>query len=88
MGYELRGCRWALNRLYSKLAVNQHRKETPDLHAKGTPVLRQAGTARAPRRSWSGLRGLGARGGVRRICEHQARFLKRQLSFPVSTLSQ
>src|ERR1700678_2423460 len=44
---------------------------------------------RAPRRSWSGLRSRGARGlASSRLLEGQARFLKRQLSLPVSTMSQ
>src|SRR5271166_2864486 len=44
---------------------------------------------RSPRRSWSGLRSRGERGLARCYClEDQARFLKRQLSLPVSTMSQ
>jgi hypothetical protein len=44
---------------------------------------------RSPRRSWSGLRSRGERGlASSRLLEGQARFLKRQLSLPVSTMSQ
>ena len=44
---------------------------------------------RSPRRSWLGLRSRGERGSVKlRILWRQARFLKRQLSLPVSTISQ
>ncbi len=44
---------------------------------------------RSPRRSWSGLRSRGERGLARSCClEDQARFLKRQLSLPDSTMSQ
>jgi hypothetical protein len=44
---------------------------------------------RAPRRSWSGLRSRGERGlASSRLLDGQARFLKRQLSLPVSTMSQ
>ena len=33
------------------------------------------------------MRSRGARGGVRRVFEHQARFWKRQLSFPVDNVA-
>ncbi len=47
------------------------------------------GRQRSPRRSWSGLRSRGERGLARSCClDDQARFSKRQLSLPVSTMSQ
>ena len=70
--------------------VNRHAKGTPDRRPKGTPSDDRDGSRcsahRSRRRRWAEqrgrvvVRGAGGRG--------QARFLNRQLSFPVSTISQ
>ena len=67
--------------------VNRHGMGTPDRLAKGTPVRvrwrARAWSTRSRRRS-----GELAREAALGVCLDQARFLKRQLSLPVSTMSQ
>jgi len=56
---------------------------------RGTTLFRRVRGERPPRQSWSGLLGRGGAVSRRQDCyRDQARFLKRQLSLPVSTMSQ
>jgi hypothetical protein len=75
MGGVSKGCQSALNR-------------DPIFASKKDPFFRGPEWERSPRRSWPGLRSRGERGGVRRAFDGQTRCLKRQLSLPVSTMSQ
>ncbi len=66
-----------------RLTVNRLSILTPGRRPMLTPLSRADDGERSPRRSWSGLRSRGECGGG---C--QPRCLKRQLSLPVSTMSQ
>ena len=68
--------------------VNRRAKLTPDRRPKLTPLLACTGVALAPAELVGVVEPGRARWVEERPLEGQARFLKRQLSLPVSTMSQ
>ena len=64
--------------------VNRRWNGSPDRHPKGTPLIDEFWRWRSRCRSWSGLRRRRERG----LFDDQLRFLNRQLSLPVSMISQ